>query len=65
MPKFVFLWTDVSIWLLAAALVPEPRLRVLRLARYYALATASIALGTLDRLRQGPPAAWEKSEGTR
>ena len=51
--------------LLAGALVPEPQLRVLRLVRYYALATASIALGTLDRFRHGPPAAWEKSEGTR
>jgi cellulose synthase/poly-beta-1,6-N-acetylglucosamine synthase-like glycosyltransferase len=39
--------------------------RPLRLARYYALVTAAIALGTVDRFRQGPPAAWEKSEGTR
>ena len=39
--------------------------RPLRLARYYALVTASIALGCLDRWRDGPPAAWEKSEGTR
>jgi cellulose synthase/poly-beta-1,6-N-acetylglucosamine synthase-like glycosyltransferase len=49
----------------AAALIPEPPLRAMRLARYYALATASIALGTWDRFRDGPPAAWEKSEGTR
>lgn len=48
-----------------SALTPEPPLRIMRLLRYYALTTASIALGTLDRLRDGPPAAWEKSEGTR
>ena len=28
------------------------------------LVTASIALGFWDRWRNGPPAAWEKSEGT-
>lgn len=51
--------------LICSAVLPESRNRVLRLARYYALVTASIALGTLDRFREGPPAAWEKSEGTR
>lgn len=51
--------------LMLSAVVPQSPNRLLRLARYYALVTASIALGTLDRLRQGPPAAWEKSEGTR
>ncbi len=50
--------------LLLSALVEIP-LRPLRLARHYALSTAAIALGTFDRFRQGPPAAWEKSEGTR
>lgn len=39
--------------------------RVPRLARYYVLVTASIALGCWDRWHSGPPAAWEKSEGTR
>ena len=34
-------------------------------ARYYVMVTASIALGLWDRMRQGPPAAWEKAEGTR
>ena len=29
------------------------------------MVTASIALGLWDRMRQGPPAAWEKAEGTR
>ena len=38
--------------------------RLTRIARYYVLVTASIALGFWDR-RNGPPAAWEKSEGTR
>ncbi len=52
--------------LIAAALSPEPLPgRPLRLARHYALSTAAIALGTLDRFRGGPPAGWEKSEGTR
>ncbi len=39
--------------------------RLARLCRYYVLVTASIALGCWDRWRNGPPAAWEKSEGTR
>ena len=39
--------------------------RLARLARYYVLVTASIGLGCWDRWRDGPPAAWEKSEGTR
>jgi cellulose synthase/poly-beta-1,6-N-acetylglucosamine synthase-like glycosyltransferase len=37
----------------------------LRVARYYVMTTASIALGLWDRARQGPPGAWEKVEGTR
>ncbi len=44
---------------------PGPLGRVTRIARYYVLVTASIALGCFDRWRNGPPAAWEKSEGTR
>jgi cellulose synthase/poly-beta-1,6-N-acetylglucosamine synthase-like glycosyltransferase len=36
-----------------------------RFARYYAMTTASIALGLWDRLRHGAPGAWEKAEGTR
>ncbi len=54
--------------LIAATVGPEPAGplgRPLRLLRYYGLVTASIALGTADRLREGPPAAWERSEGTR
>jgi cellulose synthase/poly-beta-1,6-N-acetylglucosamine synthase-like glycosyltransferase len=37
----------------------------LRIARYYALTTLSIAAGLWDRFRQGRPAAWEKAPGTR
>ena len=37
----------------------------LRVARYYALTTLSIAAGLWDRFRQGAPAAWEKAPGTR
>jgi len=55
--------------LLAAAAagdsVPGPAGRLTRIARYYVLVTASIAFGFWDRGRNGPPAAWEKSEGTR
>jgi cellulose synthase/poly-beta-1,6-N-acetylglucosamine synthase-like glycosyltransferase len=53
--------------LLAAALLARPLpLAPLRLARYYAMTTASIAAGLWDRARRGPPkGAWEKAEGTR
>lgn len=36
-----------------------------RVARYYALTTASIAAGLWDRLRHGAGGRWEKAEGTR
>lgn len=36
-----------------------------RVARYYAMTTASIALGLWDRARRGAPGTWEKAEGTR
>jgi cellulose synthase/poly-beta-1,6-N-acetylglucosamine synthase-like glycosyltransferase len=52
--------------LLAGALLGRRLpLAPLRVARYYVMTTASIALGLWDRLRQGPPGAWEKSAGTR
>jgi cellulose synthase/poly-beta-1,6-N-acetylglucosamine synthase-like glycosyltransferase len=55
--------------LLAAAAIgdaaPGPLGRLTGIARYYVLVTASIALGFWDRRRDGPPAAWQKSEGTR
>lgn len=37
----------------------------LRVARYYALTTLSIAAGLWDRFRKGPPSSWEKAPGTR
>ena len=49
----------------AAVLAPLLPLAPLRICRYYVIVTASIALGLWDRMRQGPPAAWEKAEGTR
>jgi cellulose synthase/poly-beta-1,6-N-acetylglucosamine synthase-like glycosyltransferase len=49
----------------AAILGGQFRLAPLRIARYYALSTLSIAAGLWDRFRQGPPAAWEKAPGTR
>jgi cellulose synthase/poly-beta-1,6-N-acetylglucosamine synthase-like glycosyltransferase len=51
--------------IVAALLGGQFPLAPLRVARYYALTTASIAAGLWDRLRQGPPAAWEKAPGTR
>ena len=36
-----------------------------RIARYYALTTASIAAGFWDRLRHGAGGRWKKAEGTR
>jgi cellulose synthase/poly-beta-1,6-N-acetylglucosamine synthase-like glycosyltransferase len=49
----------------AAILGGQFRLAPFRIARYYAMTTLSIAAGLWDRLRQGPPAAWEKAPGTR
>ncbi|MGZ8666889.1 MAG: glycosyltransferase [Solirubrobacterales bacterium] len=49
----------------AALLAPLLPLAPLRICRYYVMVTASIALGLWDRLRGGPPGAWEKAEGTR
>jgi cellulose synthase/poly-beta-1,6-N-acetylglucosamine synthase-like glycosyltransferase len=52
--------------LLAAALTaPLLPARVLLLARYYVLTTASLAAGLWDWLRRGTAAGWEPAEGTR
>jgi cellulose synthase/poly-beta-1,6-N-acetylglucosamine synthase-like glycosyltransferase len=51
--------------LMAAVLGRLLPLAPLRIARYYVLTTASIALGLWDRLRHGAPGAWDKAEGTR
>ena len=47
---------------LAARVVP---VRVLLVARYYVLTTASMAAGLWDYLRHGTPAGWAPPEGTR
>jgi cellulose synthase/poly-beta-1,6-N-acetylglucosamine synthase-like glycosyltransferase len=52
-------------FLLAAALAPLLPARPLRLAYYYVLVTASIAVGLWDRIRGRIPRAWEKAEGVR
>jgi cellulose synthase/poly-beta-1,6-N-acetylglucosamine synthase-like glycosyltransferase len=46
---------------LGRRLAPTP----FRIARYYVMTTASIALGLWDRMRHGAPGAWSKAEGTR
>jgi len=48
-----------------AALAGVAPLRVLLIARYYVLTTASSAAGLWDWLRHGTPAWWEAAEGTR
>ncbi|HEY5709225.1 MAG TPA: glycosyltransferase [Solirubrobacterales bacterium] len=49
----------------AAILGGQFRLAPFRFARYYAMTTLSVAAGLWDRLRQGPPAKWDKAPGTR
>jgi len=51
--------------LAGAALAGVAHLRVLLIARYYVLTTASSAAGLWDWLRHGTPAWWEAAEGTR
>jgi cellulose synthase/poly-beta-1,6-N-acetylglucosamine synthase-like glycosyltransferase len=51
--------------LVAAASADGVPSRLAGICRYYVYVTASIAAGLWDRWRDGPPAAWEKSEGTR
>jgi cellulose synthase/poly-beta-1,6-N-acetylglucosamine synthase-like glycosyltransferase len=52
--------------LLAAALLGRVLpLAPFRIARYYALTTASVAVGLWDRWRRGAGGRWEKAEGTR
>jgi cellulose synthase/poly-beta-1,6-N-acetylglucosamine synthase-like glycosyltransferase len=56
----------LQVALIAAALFGGSfRVGPLRIARYYALTTLSIAAGLWDRFRHGPPSAWEKAPGTR
>lgn len=51
--------------LAAAALGAFLPLRPFALASYYVAATASIAVGLVDRMRRGPATTWEPVEGTR
>jgi cellulose synthase/poly-beta-1,6-N-acetylglucosamine synthase-like glycosyltransferase len=51
--------------LLAALLAGVLPARVLLLARYYVLTTASLAAGLWDWLRHGAAATWDAAEGTR
>ncbi len=56
----------IQLALIAAAILGgQLPFRPLRIARYYALTTLSIAAGLWDRFRKGPPATWEKAAGTR
>jgi cellulose synthase/poly-beta-1,6-N-acetylglucosamine synthase-like glycosyltransferase len=56
----------IQLALIAAAILGgQFSFRPLRVARYYALTTLSIAAGLWDRFRKGPPATWEKAPGTR
>jgi hypothetical protein len=63
--RFYLLTLAAQLLVLLSPWLPGSSNRLVRVVRYYTLVTASIALGTLDRFRDGPPAAWEKSEGTR
>ena len=53
------------LFLVAAVLGRWVPILPFRVARYYAMSTASIGLGFWDRLRRGRPGTWEKAEGTR
>jgi cellulose synthase/poly-beta-1,6-N-acetylglucosamine synthase-like glycosyltransferase len=52
-------------FIVAALLAGAVPIGPFRIARYYALTTASVAAGLWDRLRHGPGGRWEKAEGTR
>ena len=64
---WVYLWTMAFqlLLILAAVLGRWVPIMPFRVARYYVMVTASIALGLFDRWRGGPPGYWEKAEGTR
>jgi len=62
---YVFTYAVQIVLIAAAILGGQFNLVPLRIARYYALTTLSIAAGLWDRFRHGPPGAWEKAPGTR
>jgi cellulose synthase/poly-beta-1,6-N-acetylglucosamine synthase-like glycosyltransferase len=63
---FYVLTFALQLALIAAALLGRfLPIAPFRVARYYAMTTASIAAGLWDRWRQGAGGRWEKAEGTR
>jgi cellulose synthase/poly-beta-1,6-N-acetylglucosamine synthase-like glycosyltransferase len=63
---FYVLTFALQLALIAAALLGRfLPVAPLRVARYYAMTTASIAVGLWDRWRRGAGGRWEKAEGTR
>ncbi|HEU5064211.1 MAG TPA: glycosyltransferase family 2 protein [Solirubrobacterales bacterium] len=63
---FYVLTFGLQLALIAAALLGRfLPLAPFRIARYYAMTTASIAAGLWDRWRGGAGGRWEKAEGTR
>ncbi len=64
-PVYVATYAIQVAFVFAALLGGSWPLAPLRVARYYAMTTASIAAGLWDRMRHGAPGTWEKAEGTR
>jgi len=63
---FYVLTFVLQLGLIAAALLGRVLpIAPFRIARYYAMTTASIAAGLWDRWRRGVSGRWEKAEGTR
>ena len=63
---FYVLTFALQLALIAAALLGRfLPIAPFRIARYYAMTTASIAAGLWDRWRRGSGGRWEKAEGTR
>ena len=63
---FYVLTFVLQLGLIAAALLGRVLpIAPFRIARYYAMTTASIAAGLWDRWRRGAGGRWEKAEGTR
>jgi cellulose synthase/poly-beta-1,6-N-acetylglucosamine synthase-like glycosyltransferase len=64
--RFYVLTFALQLALIAAALLGRfLPIAPFRIARYYAMTTASIAAGLWDRWRHGAGGRWEKAEGTR
>jgi cellulose synthase/poly-beta-1,6-N-acetylglucosamine synthase-like glycosyltransferase len=64
--RFYILTFALQLGLIAAALLGRfLPFAPFRIARYYAMTTASIAAGLWDRRRHGASGRWEKAQGTR